>query len=99
MKKYKKIRKIWSLLQKWSGPIGGDLYRDGTPIIIVNPDTFNEDMHDVTLFNVVTPDTFNDDIHDVTLFNVVVPDIFKFAVTFTPDVFIEKYSIALIGSS
>ena len=30
MKKYKKILKIWSLLQKWSGPIGGDLYRDHT---------------------------------------------------------------------
>jgi hypothetical protein len=39
------------------------------------------------LFNVVNPDTFNDDMHVVLLFNVVVPDIFKFAVTFTPDVF------------
>jgi hypothetical protein len=28
--KIKKILKIWSLLQKWSGPIGGDLYRDDT---------------------------------------------------------------------
>ena len=28
------MRKIWSLLQKWSGPIGGDLHRVGTPIIM-----------------------------------------------------------------
>jgi hypothetical protein len=30
-----KILKIWSLLQKWSGPIWGDLYRVRTPFIIV----------------------------------------------------------------
>ena len=53
---------------------------------VVNPDTFNDDIHVVLFDKVVNPDTFNDDMHVVLLFNIVVPDIFKFAVTFTPDV-------------
>ncbi len=64
---------------------------------VVIPDTFKDDMHAVELFNVVIPDTFN--IHVVVLFKVVVPEIFKFAVTFASDVFIDKYSVELTGSS
>jgi hypothetical protein len=44
---------------------------------IVNPETFNDDVHVITLLSIVVPDTFNDDIHVVTLFNVVLPDIFN----------------------
>ena len=69
------------------------------PDAFTSPTTFNVDKHDTGLFNVVVPETFNDDINVVELFNIVNPDIFKFAVTFNPVVFIDKYSVALIGSS
>ncbi len=41
---------------------------------VVVPDTFNDDINVVVLFNVVIPDTFNDDISVVILFNLVNPD-------------------------
>ncbi len=44
---------------------------------MVVPDTFNDDVHVVVLFNVVVPDTFNDDVHVVILFNIIVPDTYN----------------------
>ncbi len=40
---------------------GDELFIPTLPLNIVIPDTFNDDMHVVALYNVVNPDTFNDD--------------------------------------
>ncbi len=72
---------------------------NAVPEPMILPTIFNDALIVVALFNVVFPETFNDDMHDVALFIFVVPDMFKFAVTFTPDIFINQYCVALIGSS
>ena len=47
------------------------------PVKFVNPDTFNELLIDVALFNVVEPETFKVDIHVVALFKRVEPETFN----------------------
>ena len=51
---------------------------------VVNPDTFNDDIHVVLFDSVVNPDIFNDDDNVVALFNIVEPDTFNVLFTFYP---------------